>query len=98
MVGSLCKVLSSYDEKRFKYRLPQLNLGVAALVGLTVDQDGHEDSDSDREDSDANDNSFEESYLESKDVFDNVKLDIITGDKDGSEWLVLDDVYILHKY
>ena len=96
--GSLCKVLSSYDEKRFKYRLPQLNLGVAALVGLTVDQDGHEDSDSDREDSDANDNSFEESYLESKDVFDNVKLDIITGDKDGSEWLVLDDVYILHKY
>ena len=99
---SLCKVLSSYDEKRFNFHLPQLTWGVAAMVGLTeVEQESNEDSDSDKEDeeySDANDNSFEESYMESKEVFDNVKIDIITGDKDGSEWLVLDEVYILHKY
>ena len=93
--------MSSYDEKRFKYRLPQLTLGASAMVGLTVDQDCNEDSDADKEDEDycdTNDNSFEESYMESKEVVNNVKVDIIPGDKDGSEWLVLDDVYILHKY
>ena len=26
------------------------------------------------------------------------KLEKIVGDKEGSEWLLLDDVYILHKY
>ena len=84
--GSLFKVLSSYDENRFNFCLPQLTWGVAALVGLTVEQDCNEESDSDKEDeeySDTNDNSFEESYMESKEVFDNVKIDIITGDKDG---------------
>ena len=63
--GSLFKVLCSDDENRFNFRLPQLTWGVAALVGLTVEQDCNEESESDKEDeeySDANDNSFEESW------------------------------------
>ena len=29
---------------------------------------------------------------------ENHKLDIIAGDKENTEWLVIDDVYILYKY
>ena len=41
--------MSSYDEERFNFPLPQLTWGVPALVGLTVEQDCNEDSDSDKE-------------------------------------------------
>ena len=38
------------------------------------------------------------SYLEDEEDLSSHKLEIIGGDKEGSERLVLDDVYILHKY
>ena len=48
--------------------------------------------------SDENDNSHEESYLEPKIDHEKHMLEIIAGVKEGSEWLVVDDMYILHKY
>ena len=35
--------------------------------------------------------------LENEDL-EKHKVEIIAGDKKGSEWLVIDDIYILHKY
>ena len=48
--------------------------------------------------SDENDNSFEETYMEDKDEMSKYKLELIEGDKDGSKWLVVEDIFILHKY
>ena len=48
------------------------------------------------DDGDANDNN--NPFLENEDNLGNHKLEVIEGDKEGSKWLVLDEVYILHKY
>ena len=48
--------------------------------------------------SDENENSHEDSYLEPKNDHESHKLYVIAGDKENTEWLVIDDVYILHKY
>ena len=37
-------------------------------------------------------------YLADAEELSNMKTEIIEGDKEGSRWLVLDDVFILHKY
>ena len=92
--------------------LPEIALGVACIANLVGDQDDTSENDEDIEgidkdpgvvvespegdESDVNENNL--SFLEDKEDLSNHKLEIIGGDKEGSEWLVLDDVYILHKY
>ena len=76
---------------------------MVALIGQEVENCGSDEDSSgsvgeEENMSDANDNSFEESYMEGKEVLDNTKMELISGDKAGSEWLVIDDVYIFHKY
>ena len=39
-----------------------------------------------------------ESFLLENEDLEKHKVEIIAGDKEGSEWLVIDDIYILHKY
>ena len=39
-----------------------------------------------------------ESFLMQNEDLEKHKIEIIAGDKEGSEWLVIDDIYILHKY
>ena len=38
------------------------------------------------------------SYLMPQEELDKVKVEVIDGDKAGSKWLVLDDVFMLYKY
>ena len=44
---------------------------------------------------DANDN---ESFIVGHEELEKHEVEVIAGDKEDSEWLVLDDIYILHKY
>ena len=37
-------------------------------------------------------------YLAGEDELNKIKAEYIDGDKEGSQWLVLDDIFILHKY
>ena len=105
---------SNYERKRETYIFPSLSLAMTGMVGLALDQDQEDPNPSEEEDqedpnpseeedgelSDVNDNSHEdeESFMEDKDVSEKCKLEIIAGDKEGSEWLVLDDLFILHRY
>ena len=90
---------SNYDNKKDSYVFPSLSLAMTGIVGLSLDQeDPNTSEDEDVELSDANDNSHEESFMEDKSVFDKCKLEMIAGDKEGSEWLVLDSLFILHRY
>ena len=64
------------------------------------DEEVDNDTDSSHDDDatepvDTNDN---ESYMVSHDELENHEVEVLAGDKEGSEWLVLDDIYILHKY
>ena len=45
----------------------------------------------------SNDRTYDSSFLEKKGV-DQVKKEIINADKDGVKWLIIDDIYICHKY
>ena len=36
-------------------------------------------------------------HLEDEDKIDSHKVELISGEKDGSKWLLMDDIYILHK-
>ena len=90
---------SNYDKKRDSYVFPSLSLAMTGIVGLSLDQDDPNTSEEeDVELSDVNDNSHEESFMEDKAVFEKCKLEMIAGDKKGSEWLVLDNLFILHRY
>ena len=91
-------------------KIPEMALGVACMATLVGDQDDSSENDEDIEEldnevitespegdeSDVIENNV--SYLEDEEDLSSHKLEIIGGDKEGSEWLVLDDVYILHKY
>ena len=41
--------------------------------------------------------SDEHAYLESQDKLSSIKLEIVDGEKSGSRWLIIDDIYIMHK-
>ena len=90
--------------------LPEIALGVACKATL-VDQDDSSEIDEDNEgvdndleviadspEGDKSDVNEKVSFLEDEEDLSSHKLEIIGGAKEGSEWLVLDDVYILHKY
>ena len=88
--------------------LPEIALGVACKATL-VDQDDSSEIDEDNEgvdndleviadspEGDKSDVNEKVSFLEDEEDLSSHKLEIIGGFKEGSEWLVLDDVYILH--
>ena len=62
------------------------------VVSETVDANENPDEDFDEDVATAYD------FLLSKEDLGKVKTELIEGDKPGSKWLVLDDVYILYKY
>ena len=77
---------SNYDKKRDSYVFPSLSLAMTGIVGLSLDQeDPNTSEEEDVQLSDVNDNSHEESFMEDKAVFEKCKLEIIAGDKEGSE-------------
>ena len=47
---------------------------------------------------DSHDEDVAQEYLAGIDELDSIKAAFIDGDKEGSKWLVLDDIFILHKY
>ena len=90
--------------------LPEIALGVACKATL-VDQDDSSEIDEDNEgvdndleviadspEGDKSDVNEKVSFLEDEEDLSSHKLEIIGGAKEGSERLVLDDVFILHKY
>ena len=52
----------------------------------------------DMENYEADDQSYSYDYLMPKEELEKVKVETIEGDKSGSIWLVLDDVFMLYKY
>ena len=94
--------------------IPKMTWGVVCMAQLTDQIENQEDSEvendqnvdseeqevenyveSVNEDSDVDAN---DSFLVENEDLEHHKVELIAGDKEGSEWLVLDDIYILHKY
>ena len=94
--------------------IPKMTWGVVCMAQLTDQTENQEDSEvendqnvdseeqevenyveSVNEDSDVDAN---DSFLVENEDLEHHKVELIAGDKEGSDWLVLDDIYILHKY
>ena len=68
----------------------------------TSDVDANDNSfeqpDDETMDQESNDEDVAQEYLAGSDELNSMKAVFIDGDKEGSNWLVLDDIFILHKY
>ena len=114
LVGNSLRSYSDISGNKFNFPKIALGaVGMSVIAETVEDQedsivgDGQDlndevekDTDSSHDDDatepvDTNDN---ESFIVSHDELENHEVEVIAGDKEGSEWLVLDDIYILHKY
>ena len=89
----------------FKTSATVFSVGLVSLASDVQEEDSEDDESAqlpnnlsiDSSDNNENDNR-DDSYLVDEEGLKNVKVAIIEGDKPGSNWLVVDDIYICHRY
>ena len=98
-------MLGNFFSDRADYRgIPKFAVFAAACVtreegddASDLDENDHSGEESKEDEAEDVENVGEE-YLAGIDEIKNMKAEWIDGDKAGSKWLVLDDIFILHKY
>ena len=100
-----------FEKTEWKFNIP-LRFISAGLVTLSSVQDGdeggepHEESFGSEQEFETVSESVEDNYVDGRDKsylveddeLEKVKVDIIEGDKQNSKWLVVNDIYICHRY